>query len=88
MNELCLKDAGGGGDSDNVHQLDTPESSVHRVLMLWTKMSNNSPVTPELDSLASSVVKGSGSEENVGKAIPYSDVVSSLSSSISASSLI
>ena len=58
------------------------------MLMSWTKTSNNSPVTPELDSLASSVVKGSGSEENVGKAIPYSDVVSSLSSSISASSLI
>ncbi|KIM83745.1 hypothetical protein PILCRDRAFT_7135 [Piloderma croceum F 1598] len=58
VNELCLiclKDAGGGGDSDNVHQLDTPESSVHRVLVPWTKTSNNSPVTPELDSLASLV---------------------------------
>jgi hypothetical protein len=56
---LCLKDAVG-----TVHQLETPESSVHRVPMPWT---NNSLVTPNSDSLASSAVKvsgsGSGNEE-------------------------
>jgi hypothetical protein len=73
-----LKDAGAGNGSDNVHQLETPESSVHRVPMPWMKTNNNSLVTPESDSLASSVVKGSGvgvSEENTRKAAPYSDVV-------------
>jgi len=73
-----LKDAGAGNGSDNVHQLETPESSVHRVPMPWMKTNNNSLVTPESDSLASSVVKGSGvgvSEENTRKAAaPYSDV--------------
>jgi hypothetical protein len=62
------------GGSGIVHQLETPESSVHRVPMPWT---NNSPVTP--DSLANSAVdwsgSGSGGEENVTKATPYSDAV-------------
>ena len=51
------------------------------MLMLWT---NNSPAT--LDSLESSVVEGSKSEENtVKKAAPYSDVACISSSSISTS---
>jgi hypothetical protein len=65
---MALQDTGGASGSHTVHQLETPESSVHRVPMPWTKMSNDNylPITPELDSLVSSVVKGS--EENVGKA--------------------
>jgi hypothetical protein len=62
-----LQDARGASGSDNVHQLDTPESSVHRVPMPWTK---TTPVTLELDSLASSLASSvvKGSEENAGKA--------------------
>ena len=41
--------------------------------MPWTNNSN-SPVTPDSDSLASSVVKGSGSGEGVRNAT-YSDAV-------------
>jgi hypothetical protein len=62
-----------GSNSGSVHQLETPESSVHCMLMPWTN-NYNSPVTPDSDSLASSVVKGSGGEEGVWKAT-YSDVV-------------
>jgi hypothetical protein len=56
-----------------VHQLETLKSSFHQVLMPWVKTTNNDnnpSISPELDSLASSVVKvrGSGSEESVWKA--------------------
>jgi hypothetical protein len=70
---LWLNDT--GGSSDSVHQLETPKLSIHQVLMPWMKTTNNDnnpSATPELDLLASSVVKvsgsGSGSEESVGKA--------------------
>jgi hypothetical protein len=58
-----------------VHQLETLKSSLHRVPMPWMKTTNNDnnpSIAPKLDSLASSVVKvsgsGSGSEESVWKA--------------------
>lgn len=63
-NPNSLKDADGG-----VHQLETPESSVHRAPMTslpWT----NSPVT---DSLASSIVKGDVNEDPVISSSPFSD---------------
>ena len=67
-----------GSGSDHVHQLGTPESNAQWVLMPWRKISDNFPITPGSDSLASSVVKEGGwlgkSEENVRKATLYSDV--------------
>jgi hypothetical protein len=60
------------------HQLETPESNVHRVPTPWMTNNNSSPVTPESDSLVSSAMKGCGSEENARKAAPYSDVVTGL----------
>jgi len=72
---LNLKDSGGG----SVHQLETPESSVHRESgassgLPWAE---ESPVAA--DSLESSVVRGFR-DENVSsaKALPF-DVVRPLS---------
>jgi len=35
-NSLSLKDTGGDGNSAGIHQLETPESSVHRALRIGT----------------------------------------------------
>ena len=70
LDSLCLKDVVGG-----IHQLKTPELSLHWMPMPWT---NNSPVAPDSDSLASSVVKGSRrgcGSDGVRKGTRYSDVV-------------
>jgi hypothetical protein len=60
-------------DAASIHQLETPESSIHRVpvtLVSWTE-------SPVPDSLASSISKGFG-HENAAQTPPPFDAVSSL----------